>query len=83
MRERFQSFALMKVLNDERIPAVVSVHDYKFVCPSYLLLDGKNNICEVCKGKHFFKAIQKKCVKDSYLFSLLKTRKRFENKTMK
>ncbi|HOZ84992.1 MAG TPA: glycosyltransferase [Niabella sp.] len=61
--------SILKVLNDERIPAVVSVHDYKFVCPSYLLLDGKNNICEVCKGKHFFKAIQKKCVKDSYLFS--------------
>jgi glycosyltransferase involved in cell wall biosynthesis len=61
--------SILQVLKEENIPAVVSVHDYKFICPAYLLLDGKNEVCERCKGHNFMMAVRHKCVKDSYLFS--------------
>lgn len=61
--------SILKVLKDYKIPAVVSVHDYKFVCPDYLFLNGKGNICEKCKGKDYYHAITNNCIKKSKIFS--------------
>src|SRR5260221_3944131 len=61
--------SILQVLNEHSIPAVVSVHDYKFVCPDYLLLNGKNEICEKCQGKNYYHAVLNTCVKKSRSFS--------------
>lgn len=61
--------SILNVLKKNNIPAVVSVHDYKFVCPAYLFLNGKNEICEQCSGSKYYKAVVNNCVKGSRLFS--------------
>jgi glycosyltransferase involved in cell wall biosynthesis len=61
--------SILKILKENNIPVVVSVHDYKFICPSYILIDGQNKVCEDCKGKNYFNAIKKKCIKNSFVFS--------------
>lgn len=61
--------SILKILKEKKIPIVVSVHDYKFICPSYILIDGQNKVCEDCKGKNYFNAIKKKCIKNSFVFS--------------
>ena len=61
--------SILKILKEKKIPVVVSVHDYKFICPSYILIDGQNKVCEDCKGKNYFNAIKKKCIKNSFVFS--------------
>ncbi|OXG08339.1 glycosyltransferase involved in cell wall biosynthesis [Flavobacterium araucananum] len=61
--------SILKILKEKKIPTVVSVHDYKFICPSYILIDGQNRVCENCKGKNYFNAIRNKCIKNSYAFS--------------
>jgi len=63
--------SILKVLKNQKIPIVVSVHDYKFVCPAYLFLNGENKICEKCAGQNYYQAIQNKCIKGSYLFSTI------------
>lgn len=61
--------SILEVLKKYKIPTVASVHDYKYVCPSYLFLDGKNTICEKCAGKNYYQTILNNCVKDSKLYS--------------
>jgi glycosyltransferase involved in cell wall biosynthesis len=56
--------SILKILKEKKIPVVVSVHDYKFICPSYILIDGQNKVCEDCKGKNYFNTIKKKCIKN-------------------
>jgi glycosyltransferase involved in cell wall biosynthesis len=61
--------SVLQVLKKHNIPIVVSIHDYKFICSAYLMLDNKNAICEKCKGKNHFHTIVNKCVKGSTVFS--------------
>lgn len=54
------------------IPTVATLHDYKLVCASYLLLtDG--SICEKCKGGKYYLCLLKKCAKASRAKTLLNT----------
>ncbi|MCK4223693.1 MAG: glycosyltransferase family 4 protein [candidate division Zixibacteria bacterium] len=62
--------SILLPLKKYNIPVVMSLHDFKLVCPNYTFLrDGK--VCEECEGKHFYKAIKYKCVKDSYAKSAI------------
>ncbi len=52
--------SILRVLRDERIPAVMTLHDYKLVCPAYTMLaDGR--ICERCSGGRYFRAMTSSC----------------------
>jgi glycosyltransferase involved in cell wall biosynthesis len=52
--------SILRVLRDERVPAVMTLHDYKLVCPAYTMLaDGR--ICERCSGGRYFRAMTSSC----------------------
>ena len=52
--------SILRVLRDERIPAVMTLHDYKLVCPAYTMLaDGR--ICERCNGGRYYRAVTSSC----------------------
>ena len=63
---------IIKVLKRKNIPTVMTVHDYKLICPNYKLFN-KNKICEKCQGGKFYQCTLNKCVKNSYLGSLVMT----------
>lgn len=64
------------------IPVVMTLHDLKMICPSYLmLLNGK--ICEKCKGGNFYHCIVKKCHKGRLLPSLIYTIESYINTVFK
>jgi len=46
------------------IPTAMTLHDYKVVCPNYLLYDGKA-FCYDCANGKFFNAVRKRCVWNS------------------
>lgn len=74
--------SILPVLKRSKIPVVLTLHDFKLVCPNYIFLrDG--HICEECEGKYFYKAIKRKCVKDSYLKSTLSVLEIYFHKLMK
>ncbi len=62
--------SILPVLKKKGIPVVMTLHDFKLVCPNYTLLR-EGDPCESCEGKHFYKAVIHKCVKDSYWKSLV------------
>lgn len=52
--------SIIRVLRDEGVPVVMTLHDYKLVCPAYTLLaDGK--ICEKCSDGRFYNAVRTNC----------------------
>jgi len=50
------------------IPAVLTLHDFKIICPNYQFLNGAK-ICEDCKTHHYYKAILNKCVHGNMFYS--------------
>lgn len=62
--------AIIKTLDKHKIPIVMTLHDYKLICPNYnLLVRGK--IWEKSKPDKYYKCFLDRCVKDSYLKSLV------------
>lgn len=64
--------SILHVLKKYKIPAVMTMHDYKMTCPSYSLYSG-GTPCEKCKGGSYYWCTIRKCTKDSYLKSSVNT----------
>ena len=59
------SLSVLDELKSAGVPVVMTLHDLKLVCPSYLMLnDGK--VCELCRGKKFYHAALTRCHKGSF-----------------
>ena len=70
------------VAKEKKVPVVMTLHDYKLICPSYLmLLDGK--VCEKCEGKNFYYCALKKCHKGALIPSLVYTFESYFNSLLK
>lgn len=62
--------SILPVLKKHGIPIVMTAHDYKLISPNYSMYhDGK--ICEHSKIYRFWNTVIRRCVKSSYLASLL------------
>lgn len=56
---------------DSNLPIFWTMHDLITICPSYTMLDGKNQICEQCLEGSFRPCVKNKCIKNSKLMSFL------------
>ena len=65
--------SILEVLRQYKIPVVHTAHDYRMVCPAYLLKDGKGKPCERCKGGKFYNCTINRCSKGSIIESILMT----------
>ena len=62
--------SVLDLLSKYEIPIVMTLHDYKILCPNYkMLCDDK--ICEACQSKYFYISIKKKCHKNSFFASTI------------
>ena len=64
------SLSVLDELQHAEIPVVLTLHDLKLLCPSYLMLN-HGKICEKCKGGKYCNAIFTRCHKNSYLASAI------------
>lgn len=63
--------SILKVLKNKNIPIVMTLHDYKLICPNYSLFNFKDgNICEKCKNGNYFNCYKNRCIKNSKIKSL-------------
>lgn len=62
--------SILSEITKREIPIIQTVHDYQLISPSVVMYhDGA--ICEITKKTKFYKAILHKCVKCSYLATLM------------
>ncbi|HXK32485.1 MAG TPA: glycosyltransferase [Dehalococcoidia bacterium] len=52
--------SIIRALRDEGVPVVMTLHDYKLVCPAYTLR-AHGAICERCSGGRFYRAATTRC----------------------
>ena len=71
--------SVLFTLKKYNLPVLLTLHDYKMVCPNYIFLDGKRQVCQACQGKHFWQATAKKCFRNSFAASALVTAEAYWN----
>ena len=62
--------SLLAPLRAAAVPVVMTVHDYKLVCPVYTLTS-HGQMCERCVGGHFHNAVRLRCNRGSLAGSAL------------
>jgi glycosyltransferase involved in cell wall biosynthesis len=62
--------SVLDLLTKMDIPILMTLHDYKLICPNYKMLNN-GQICEACKGTNFYMALKNKCHKNSFLASMV------------
>ncbi len=65
----YLSPSIILTLKKKNIPIVMTLHDYKLICPNYKLFS-QGKICEKCKGGKYYQCFLNKCSKNSYAASL-------------
>lgn len=73
--------SIIYVLKKYNILVIQTLHDYKLICPNYKLFS-QNKACFACKKRRYYQCVKKKCVKNSYLKSLLATLEMYLHKTI-
>lgn len=62
--------SVLDLLYEKNVPVLMTLHDYKLICPNYkLMYQGK--ICEECKNHKYYMAAWNKCHKDNTIASTL------------
>jgi len=64
--------SILDVLHEHRIPTVMTLHDYKLICPTYSLWT-HGEICERCRGGRYYHCLLHRCNHGSLSASLLNT----------
>lgn len=70
--------SIVDAAKKNRIPVVMTLHDYKLICPSYLMLLN-DSVCERCIGGKFYNCVLKKCHKGRRDASLVFTLESYFN----
>jgi len=64
------SLSVLDELRAAGIPVIMTLHDLKLLCPSYLMLN-RGKVCERCRGGRFYQAVLARCHKKSLPASLV------------
>ena len=67
---RHLSPSILPVLKKYKIPVVMTLHDYKMICPNYKLYT-QGAICERCRKHKYYQAIAHRCVFDKTMPSAM------------
>jgi len=62
--------SILPEIKKRGIPVVMTVHDWKLICPNYLLNCEKPH-CQKCMKRNYWHCLKNKCVKNSYFKSFI------------
>ena len=73
--------SILEVLKKDGIPLIQTLHEYKLTCPVYSHLSN-DQICEACEGKHFWRALPKRCNRGSFTRTALSVTESYISKML-
>ena len=62
--------SVLDELKNCSIPTVLTLHDYKIICPNYQLFCN-GGICEVCKPNNYYHTVLNNCVHGNIFYSII------------
>ena len=60
--------SILDIAQKKGVPVVMTLHDYKLICPSYAMLN-RGTVCEDCKSGRFIHSVLNTCHKESFTAS--------------
>jgi glycosyltransferase involved in cell wall biosynthesis len=63
--------SILPVLRREKIPAIITLHDYSLLCPRNIMIDGDGKICERCLTATRLNCIYHKCNRQNLYYSIV------------
>ncbi len=63
--------SILKVLKKYKIPIVITVHDYRLLCPANAYLNSSNQICEKCNNGFYMQCAINRCLEHNFFYSLI------------
>lgn len=67
------SSSILFSLKRNKIPIIVTIHDYRLLCPSNAMIDSNNTICEKCANSSYYNCILLKCSEKNVIQSIIVT----------
>jgi len=61
--------SILPILKKYNIPIVMSVHEYRMLCPANIMRNDKGEVCEKCAEGNYLNCIIGKCTKSSLIYS--------------
>jgi glycosyltransferase involved in cell wall biosynthesis len=71
--------AILDVCRTIGVPSILTLHDFKLICPTYSSLC-RGKICTACDGGKFYNCLVKRCHKSSFQASLVSTLESYFNR---
>lgn len=63
------SLSILPVLKKYKVPIVATFHGFKYLCPAYIFINGKGEICEECKVGKYYNCIKNNCAPEGKIRS--------------
>ncbi|MBI4408033.1 MAG: glycosyltransferase family 4 protein [Candidatus Kerfeldbacteria bacterium] len=73
--------SILTTLKKRHIPIVLTLHDYKLICPNYEMYT-EQAVCMRCKGHRYYNAVLHNCLKGSKALSALAMLEMYLHKSM-
>jgi glycosyltransferase involved in cell wall biosynthesis len=74
------SASVLKTLKKNKVPIILTIHDYRLLCPVNTMLDKEGRICEKCKNDKFYNCITKRCSEGNVFQSTVVTAEAYMRK---
>lgn len=65
------SLSVLRILKKHNVPIVMTVHDYRLICPVNAMLDRHGKVCEQCQGKKYYKCLTRRCSEGNIFYSAI------------
>lgn len=64
------TFSILPVLKKYKLPVIITLHDFRLLCPAAHFWNGKSEVCEQCKNGKYYNCIINNCSPEGYLRSV-------------
>lgn len=65
------TYSIIPILRRNKIPIVSTVHDFRILCPAFVFVNSKNEICEKCKNGQYYHCALDNCSRRGTVKSLM------------
>jgi len=63
------TYSIVRELQKSGVPHLMTVHEYKLLCPVFTMGNRDNQICDLCSGGSYYHALTKRCKRNSLVWS--------------
>lgn len=63
------SISVIRVLKKNRIPVVMTLHDYRLICPANAFIDKDGKVCEKCRKFRYYNCLINRCSGGNVFYS--------------